>query len=128
MAQKLGFCGDDCSECPRYQATRDGDENALGRVAALWRDLGLREEVVSSAQIRCEGCSPIKDCFYGLAACAGAKKVAHCGQCPDYPCEAIARCLEKSDALEREIKARCTVEEYERLARAFFRKRENLGS
>jgi Protein of unknown function (DUF3795) len=127
MERRLGYCGDDCAECPRYQATQSGDEGALARVAALWRQAGLRDEIVPAAQIRCTGCSPDKDCFYGIAACAGARKVEHCGRCPDFPCEIISRCLEKSDALMRQARERCSPEDYRRLARAFFRKRENLG-
>lgn len=127
MERRIGFCGDECSACPRYVATLSGDEPELRRVAELWHAAGFRDRVVSVAEIRCTGCSPDHDCAHGIAACAGARKVEHCGRCADYPCPIIERCFEKTESVAPLLPSRCSPAEHAQLARAFLRKRENLG-
>ena len=126
MERRLGYCGDECSSCPRYLATLAEDERELQRVAELWCAVRLRDRVVTTAEIRCDGCSPSRDCAHGVAACAGARKVEHCGRCADYPCAVISRCFEKTESMASLLPSRCSPADYERLATAFLRKRENL--
>jgi hypothetical protein len=128
MKPKLGFCGDECSACPRYLATQADDDHELQRVASLWYAVGFRDRLVTTAEIRCTGCSPDRDCAHGIAACAGAREVEHCGRCADYPCDSISRCFEKTERMASLLPPRCSPADYEQLAAAFLRKRENLES
>jgi hypothetical protein len=128
MERRLGFCGDECSACPRYLATLATDEGELRRVAELWHALGFRDRVVTVEEIRCTGCSAEHPCAHGIAACAGARGVKHCGRCGDYrSCALIERCFERTDRMGRQLLARGTSAEHALLVRAFLRKRENLG-
>ena len=43
---KLAFCGNDCNTCERYIATQSGSIEQLKEVAALWKRLGYRENIV----------------------------------------------------------------------------------
>ena len=64
MEEKITLCGDNCIECPRSNAH---SEEELQNVAKLWYRVGWRDCVVSSEEIRCEGCSSHKQCIYHLA-------------------------------------------------------------
>ena len=83
--------------------------------------------MVSAAEMRCDGCSPASACAHGIAACAGARRVEHCGRCTDYPCGMVVRCFEKTDRLASQLRSRCSAADYEQLAAAFMHKRENLA-
>lgn len=56
--QKLAFCGNDCTVCPRYTATLSGDVLRLKAVAKLWNQLGWRDTIVPQEEIMCYGCGP----------------------------------------------------------------------
>lgn len=43
MMSLIGVCGDNCSYCPRYIATRSGKADELEEVKELWARLGLRD-------------------------------------------------------------------------------------
>jgi hypothetical protein len=124
--KRFGFCGDECSSCPRYLATLAEDGHELQRVAELWHAVGFRDRVVTAAEIRCAGCSPDKDCAHSIAACASAREVEHCGWCVDYPCAAMVRCFEKTAAVADTLRARCSAADFNQLELAFLRKRQNL--
>jgi hypothetical protein len=127
VERRIGFCGDECSACPRYLATLDDDEGELRRVARLWHELGFRGRVVTTAEIRCDGCRPDRECAHGIAACAKARSVEHCGQCPDLlPCVLVQRCFERTEALAERLRSTCPAGDYDQLERAFLRKRQNL--
>lgn len=124
---RLGVCGDDCEECPRYAATASGDRASLAAVADLWFRSGLRERLPSPEELACEGCRPSSRCAHAAQRdCALGRGFGHCGECPAYPCAIAAAGLARSEALAEACRLRCSPEDYERLARAFFRKRENL--
>jgi len=37
---EIGFCGDNCSDCPRYAASASNDFIKLKEAALLWRRVG----------------------------------------------------------------------------------------
>ena len=66
MEEKIALCGDNCVECPRYNAHSD---EQLKTVAELWYKVGWRKTVVSNEEIACNGCSSHKQCTYRLVEC-----------------------------------------------------------
>jgi hypothetical protein len=123
---KLAYCGNVCDECPRYLATKSGEEKALQETAVLWHRVGYRDRVVSSEEIACQGCTSSNWCRYEIAKCAEKKQVDNCGECESYPCPTILETFERTEAFAKESKATCSQEDYTRLRKAFFLKRENL--
>ncbi|HKM03991.1 MAG TPA: DUF3795 domain-containing protein [Lachnospiraceae bacterium] len=93
MEELITLCGDNCIECPRYNAR--GPEE-LQRVAELWYRVGWRETVVSNEEIQCMGCSTHKQCTYKLVECIKKHNVQKCNQCNLFPCNKISDMLEKS--------------------------------
>ena len=61
MEEIITLCGDNCTECPRYNAHSDEE---LKAVAELWYKIGWRECVVSNEDIACSGCSSHKQCSH----------------------------------------------------------------
>ncbi|MDF2611766.1 MAG: hypothetical protein K0R92_3240 [Lachnospiraceae bacterium] len=53
MKEKITLCGDNCIECPRYNAH---SEEELKNVAELWYKVGWRDTVISNEEISCTGC------------------------------------------------------------------------
>lgn len=123
MNEKITLCGDNCLECPRYNARSEAE---LRAVAELWHRVGWRDRVVSNEEIRCTGCSFHKQCTYGLVECTEEHGVGKCNQCPKFPCEKIECMLERSEQYRQRCKGICSPEEYEALEKAFFNKAENL--
>jgi len=122
----ISICGDVCSECPRYIATRSNDIGELEKVAELWFRVGFRDSVVSAGEMQCNGCNRQKPCGYGLNRCEQSGKGNNCGECPSFPCAKVDAVLEKTDRVAEECKTKCSATEYESLRRAFFGKREIL--
>lgn len=60
MEEKITLCGDNCIECPRYNAHSEAE---LKRVAELWYRVGWRDKVVTNEEITCSGCSSHKACW-----------------------------------------------------------------
>ena len=87
MEEKITLCGDNCIECPRYNAH---SEQELQNVAELWYRVGWRDCVVSNEGIRCEGCSSHKQCTYHLVECTKEHNVDKCNQCAEFPCGKIS--------------------------------------
>lgn len=124
---RLGACGDDCDECPRCAATASGERARLAAVADLWLRSGLREHLPAPEELACRGCRPSNPCAHAAQRdCALARGFAHCGECPAYPCAVAAEGLARTEALGARCRLRCGPEDYERLRRAFFQKREKL--
>jgi len=123
MEEKITLCGDNCIACPRYHACSDEE---LQKVAELWHRVGWRDHIVSSEEMKCEGCSSYKQCTYQLVECTEEHKVEKCNQCREFPCEKIERMLARSRDYQERCKIVCSQEEYEMLERAFFDKENNL--
>lgn len=123
MEEKITLCGDNCIECPRYNAN---SEEELRNVAELWYRVGWRDCVVSNEEIRCEGCSSHKQCTYHLVECTKEHNVDKCNQCVEFPCEKIDHMLERSKEYQKRCKVVCLDAEYDMLEKAFFNKENNL--
>ena len=126
---ELAFCGDNCNVCPRYSATRSGDEEQLTQVTALWKKAGWRDEVVSSEEMACYGCAAVQWCRYDdVRKCAQAKGISNCGKCDNYPCEKITKVFKQTEDYAKQCKKNCSKEEYECLHKAFFSKKNRLDN
>ena len=123
MEEKITLCGDNCIECPRYNAH---SEEELQNVAELWYRVGWRDYIVSNEEIRCEGCSSHKTCTYHLVECTKEHNVVKCNQCAEFPCERISNMLERSKEYQKRCKEVCSDVEYDMLEKAFFDKESNL--
>ena len=123
MEEKITLCGDNCIECPRYNAHSDEE---LRNIAELWYRVGWRDHIVSKVEIKCEGCSSAKTCTYHLVECTKVHNVDKCNQCAEFPCEKISNMLERSKEYQKRCQEVCSDAEYEMLERAFFDKENNL--
>ena len=56
LEEKITLCGDNCMECPRYNAHTDEE---LQAVAELWYKVGWRERVVSK-RTQCGQMQPVQ--------------------------------------------------------------------
>lgn len=125
--QHLGVCGDDCSLCPRYLATRSYDIEQLKKVASLWYRAGFRDNLVQAEEIACYGCKSAKECaFEDLKNCAKDRKINNCGLCQDYPCRAIKKVFGQIKTVSEECRIKCSDAEFQQLQNAFFLKKERL--
>ena len=124
MNEKITLCGDNCLECPRYNA-HSGEE--LKKTAELWFRIGWRETIVSNEEIACSGCSSHKECTYRLVECTKAHNVEKCSQCGEFPCGKISDMLKRSKEYEEKCREVCSDEELEMLTKAFFNKENNLN-
>lgn len=123
MKEKITLCGDNCIECPRYNAHT---EEELKKVAELWYRVGWRDTVVAGEEIACKGCSSHKTCTYDLVDCTEKHGVDKCNQCEEFPCCKIKNMLERSRMYQEKAKNVCSQEEYTALEKAFFDKETNL--
>jgi hypothetical protein len=95
MAILFGCCGNDCSACEAFLATRSNDQQSLESVAANWRR-EYQNPAFTADNVRCDGClsqSSVHPAWCGqcpIRACAHQQAVANCAVCPDYGCAKIA--------------------------------------
>lgn len=125
--QIVSFCGDLCSECPRFMATQASDMAKLKELAELWFRLGFRTDIVGVEEIKCTGCSKAKPCSYEINNCIYIHDLNNCGECKLYPCAKINLVFEKTDKVDEICKAKCSTEEYAQMKKAFLMKREVLN-
>jgi len=123
---KIGCCGDDCNICPRFTATRNGDEKLLKEVAALWKTVGWREGKESPKQLTCNGCASISHCDLGIKDCVLEKHIENCGQCPQYPCARLLDIFRNNEKEAEICRARFSARDYQIFNEAFFSKKERL--
>lgn len=123
MEEKITLCGDNCTECPRYNAR---SEEELRNAAELWYKVGWRDKVVSNEEIACTGCFSHKLCTYGLLECTRNHNVEKCNQCEEFPCKKIQDMLKRSSEYQEKCKEVCSEKEYTVLKKAFFDKENNL--
>ena len=125
MNEMIGFCGDNCTYCPRYIATQNGVMIELEKVKELWVRLRLRDHDFPAEDMTCNGCSPDNNCAYTeLRQCISTKVHQNCGLCDEYPCELLDRAFKKSEKLKSHANKVCTQEEMDILTKAFFSKKE----
>lgn len=123
MKEMITLCGDDCTDCPRYNAHSDEE---LRKAAELWYRVGWRDHVVSNDEIACSGCSSHKECTYHLVECIKEHNVSKCSLCGEFPCGKINDMLERTAKYQNICREVCSAEEYRVLEKAFFRKNINL--
>ena len=123
MQSEITLCGDNCLECPRYNAN---SEEELKAVAELYYRVGWRDKVVSNEEIRCTGCSSHKQCTYHLVQCVKEHSVEKCNRCKEFPCQKISDMLKRSAEYEKQCREMCSGEEFFILKKAFFEKEINL--
>ena len=122
----ISFCGDVCTECPRYIATLNNDAEALLSFAGLWYRLGFRPKVVEPEEIKCHGCNRNMVCSNGINDCEHLKHISNCGECDLFPCDKINAVFMKTDDTMEKCRQKCTENEFLMLERAFLRKRQIL--
>jgi hypothetical protein len=123
----IGICGDNCSYCPRYIASRSGKREELEEVKEVWVRLGLGDPAFPAQDLTCFGCKPENPCAYPeLRDCSREKGAANCGLCDAYPCKRIDAAFEKSEKLKFHATRVCTPKEMNTLTKAWFSKRQNL--
>ena len=123
----IGICGDNCSGCPRFIATKSGRRDELEKVKELWVRLGLRDPDFPVEDMACHGCKSGNKCAYAeLRACVSGKGIENCGSCKQYPCNLINSTFDKSDILKSYASKVCTQDEMDILHIAFFSKKEYL--
>lgn len=123
MYKKITLCGDNCIECPRYNAHSDEE---LKKVAELWYRIGWRNYILSNEEISCSGCSSHKQCTYHLVECTKEHNIEKCNQCNEFPCQRICNMLKRSKEYQKKCMEVCTTQEYDSLKKAFFDKENNL--
>ena len=124
----ISFCGDVCSECPRYKATQRNDIEKLEALSNLWFRLGFRDKLVDVEDIKCNGCNKNKDCSHNINNCEHLIGKNNCGECNYFPCTKIERVFQKTELIDEICREKCTNFEYNELAKAFLIKRQVLTS
>lgn len=124
--KKIAACGNDCSYCHRYAATKTGNIQSLKRVAELWNRMGWRSNIEHPENMRCHGCGTSDYCKYDISDCAKEMNVQNCGQCSQYPCYKIENAVIKTKAYREACEGKCSFANYRCLKKAFFCKKDNL--
>ena len=95
----IAYCGEVCTMCSAYVATRSGDPAALQRVADEWNARDGSSLVAEDCI--CDGC--LEDgrriCYCrtcAVRACAIERGLENCAHCTDYGCEKLIVCFEHS--------------------------------
>lgn len=95
MKKTTAFCGLRCDKCPTFIATRDNDDQARAKTAAMYeKAFGWK---LKPSDINCDGCHAesgriiayCREC--DIRKCGREKGYENCGQCPESPCEKIER-------------------------------------
>ena len=97
---KMAACGIDCKNCSQYKVTVENDLKAAESLIEWFRSQGWIEkddgvEAILNKKPLCYGCWNITDdCFWKCGCgsvdfriCCKEKKINHCGECIDFPCE-----------------------------------------
>jgi len=129
MVSYIGYCGDDCELCPRYIGTKSNDRGKLKEAAILWEKVGFSDQIVTPEEMICDGCASLDRCHYNdIRECAKDREISNCGKCNEYPCVKINEVFKKTSSYAQKCKETCSSNDYERLNKAFFSKKERLDS
>lgn len=121
------YCGDDCELCPRYNATQNNEIEQLKEAAILWEKIGLHESIFPPNKMLCNGWFSLDYCHYNdIRECAKAKDVSNCGECIKYPCDKISEVFDMTVSYANKCKEMCSSQDYKKLHKAFFSKKERL--
>ena len=99
---KMAACGVDCNECAQYKVTKENDLKAAEALVPWFRSQGWIGENEATL---CYGCWNITDdCFWKCGCgsidfriCCEGKKINHCGECGDFPCEHYIKWVDWGD-------------------------------
>ena len=123
---KIAYCGDNCTFCPKYSANLIGSRKEIKQVAILMKKVGWRYNLDYPEKMRCEGCQDIEVCEYGVKECCIEKNIQNCGKCIDYPCPKIKKAFEITAINVEKFKNILSSEDYEIFRKAYFLKQDNL--
>jgi hypothetical protein len=96
MAKLLAHCGLDCSKCDAYLLRNEKDVALRSAAAKKWEKLYGYSDL-KPENIACDGClSETGRVFFNcnicpIRMCANERKVVHCSECEDFPCENIKK-------------------------------------
>lgn len=116
----ITLCGDNCIECPRYNAHTD---EGLRSVAELWYKVGWRMSIVSNEEISCSGCSSHKQCNYQLVECTKEPYLDKCNQCKEFSCVKIEKMWNVLLTIIESVGEVCSQQAYISLEKAFLIKK-----
>jgi hypothetical protein len=123
----IGICGNDCSQCPRYVATKNRDVKRLKELSKLWKIVGWRENIERSEEMVCHGCKSVKWCRYKTVRdCAKARVIDNCGYCDYYPCDKSEKVFDQTKIYAEFCLEHLSKEDYLCFEKAFFSKKVNL--
>ncbi len=95
MEGRIAFCGFDCTECPAYIATMEGDR---GKLEDMARAHSTEERTLTAEDAMCDGCLGDRPNEGALSCavrgCAREKGVESCAHCRGYSCEKLDSLLE----------------------------------
>ena len=95
MTEMMAYCGLVCSNCPTFLATKNDDDAAREKTAALYSEkfgFDLKPE-----DINCDGCLSEGGKLIGycqvceIRQCCRQKGLDHCALCDEQACEKIAK-------------------------------------
>jgi len=95
MEKIIAFCGEVCTDCPAFIATKNNDNDKRRETAELWskkynHDFKLED-------INCDGCLSRTGRVIGysniceIRKCGREKGVENCAYCGEYICETLAK-------------------------------------
>ncbi len=91
MQKMIAYCGLICSNCPTYIATRNDDDEARAKTAALYsKKFGFS---LKPEDINCDGCLSTGKRLIGycracnIRKCCSTRGLADCTYCSKQPCE-----------------------------------------
>lgn len=93
MEKLIGFCGNICTECPTFLATKNNDDNERENVAEIWRK--KYNPNLTSEDINCQGCLSKKGVLFGycqtceIRNCGISKGIENCAYCDEYICDKL---------------------------------------
>ncbi|MGO8760777.1 MAG: DUF3795 domain-containing protein [Desulfobaccales bacterium] len=99
MSEMIAYCGKVCSICPTFLATKDNDDVARAKTAALYAEkfgLDLQPEDINCDGCRTRGGKQIGYCgVCEIRRCCMAKDLENCACC-EQPCENLLKFHELS--------------------------------
>ena len=125
---KNGCCGDICTICPRYTATRNNDKARLRQIAGIFHMLGWRDREEPPEEMACYECDSVKNCRLGIKECVSQREIANCGECIEYPCDRLSAILENNLSEVAICKDKLSEEDGALFEKAFFSKKDRLDN
>lgn len=93
MSEMIAFCGLSCTECPTFLATKNDDDEARAKTAAMYAEKYGFD--IKPEEINCDGCHSEGGRLIGycrtcnIRKCGQEKGIQHCGFCDEQPCEKL---------------------------------------